>query len=71
MNKLKRRLHLPLLNRGMKAMPVVVVSGARQTGKTTLVRDLFPQDVIVTQYGRPTRIDSRTSSISIGITAKF
>jgi predicted AAA+ superfamily ATPase len=44
MNKLKRRLHLPLLNRGMKAMPVVVVSGARQTGKTTLVRDLFPQN---------------------------
>ncbi len=37
----KSRLQVSLLNRGMKVMPVVVVTGARQTGKTTLVKDLW------------------------------
>lgn len=41
MNKSRRRLQARLLERGMKAMPVVAVTGARQTGKTTLVRDLL------------------------------
>jgi predicted AAA+ superfamily ATPase len=41
MNKSKQRFQLPLLQRGMKVMPVVVVTGARQTGKTTLVRELL------------------------------
>lgn len=31
------------LRRTVDAFPVVVVSGARQVGKTTLVRHLFPQ----------------------------
>jgi uncharacterized protein len=31
------------MKRGLKVMPVVVVTGARQTGKTTLVRELFPE----------------------------
>ena len=43
MNNLKNRILFPLLKRAMAAMPVVVVTGARQTGKTTLVRDLFAQ----------------------------
>jgi predicted AAA+ superfamily ATPase len=30
----------PVLDRAARAMPVVVVTGARQTGKTTLLRDL-------------------------------
>lgn len=32
------------VERVARAMPVVVVTGARQTGKTTLVRDLLPGD---------------------------
>ena len=38
------RLLQAVLARAISAMPVVVVTGARQTGKTTLVRDLGPQD---------------------------
>ncbi len=38
---LPRALHAPLL-RAAGAMPVVIVTGARQTGKRTLVRDLPP-----------------------------
>lgn len=42
MNNSRNRLQLPLLLQGMKVMPVVVVTGARQTGKTTLARELMP-----------------------------
>jgi uncharacterized protein len=45
MNNLKSRLQSALLKHGLKVMPVVVVTGARQTGKTTLVRDLFQDQV--------------------------
>jgi hypothetical protein len=38
---LPRALELPLRN-AARTMPVVVVTGARQTGKSTLVRDLAP-----------------------------
>ncbi len=41
MDNSRKRLQSNLLIRGMKAMPVVLVTGARQTGKTTLVRDLL------------------------------
>ena len=36
-----RRL-LPLLRARLERWPIVVITGARQTGKTTLVRDLLP-----------------------------
>lgn len=42
MNRIIDRWFVKQLNLVMKAMPVVVVTGARQTGKTTLVRDLLP-----------------------------
>src|SRR5690606_17826115 len=41
MNNFRSRLQSTLMKRGLKVMPVVVVTGARQTGKTTLVRNLF------------------------------
>lgn len=34
----------PLLDRALEAFPVVVVTGARQTGKSTLVRELLADD---------------------------
>jgi predicted AAA+ superfamily ATPase len=34
---------LPLLRRRLHRFPITVVTGARQTGKTTLVRDLLPR----------------------------
>ena len=37
------RLLQASLARAVSVMPVVVVTGARQTGKTTLVRDLTPE----------------------------
>ena len=41
------RLHprglLPLLRTRLARWPIVVLTGARQTGKTTLVRDLLPE----------------------------
>jgi predicted AAA+ superfamily ATPase len=42
------RLLTPLLTRAMKTSPVVVVSGARQTGKSTLVRRLSPDMTYLT-----------------------
>jgi predicted AAA+ superfamily ATPase len=36
------RLSVDVVERAMRVMPVVVVTGARQTGKTTLTRDLMP-----------------------------
>ena len=36
------RLLTSAVERAARAMPVVVVTGARQTGKSTLVRDLMP-----------------------------
>lgn len=42
-NLVPRALHPSLLN-ATKVMPVVVVTGARQTGKSTLVRDLTDVD---------------------------
>ena len=36
------RLATAALLRASRAMPVIVVSGARQTGKSTLVRELVP-----------------------------
>ena len=36
------RLLSPLVKRALKTSPVVVVSGARQTGKSTLVQRLGP-----------------------------
>ncbi|MBI2061972.1 MAG: ATP-binding protein [Nitrospirae bacterium] len=38
MTPYKSRLLVPALERAMKSMPVVVISGMRQAGKTTLVR---------------------------------
>jgi hypothetical protein len=37
------RLIEPILRQRMKTRPVVVLTGARQTGKTSLVRRLFPE----------------------------
>src|SRR5687768_14455444 len=34
----------PVVTRVARTMPVVVVTGARQTGKSTLVRQLLPGD---------------------------
>lgn len=42
MNKPRPRWLQPLLARALRAMPVVVVTGARQTGKTTLAHVLTP-----------------------------
>ena len=42
MSKLVPRLALNDLNDRLKTMPVVVVGGARQTGKTTLVKKIIP-----------------------------
>jgi len=33
---------LPLLTERLSSRPIVVLTGARQTGKTTLARDLLP-----------------------------
>lgn len=41
---LKPRALAPLLDRALEAFPVVVVTGARQTGKSTLVRELLADD---------------------------
>lgn len=38
------RLSSAALNRALRVMPVMVVTGARQTGKTTLARDLIGDD---------------------------
>lgn len=43
MNKFHSRVFKDLLEKALKAMPVVVVTGARQTGKTTLVHKLLQQ----------------------------
>ena len=40
MNKLKRRWLTERLQAALRALPVVVLTGARQTGKTTLARSL-------------------------------
>jgi len=37
-----RRLIEPILKHRVQTRPVVVLTGARQTGKTALVRRLFP-----------------------------
>ncbi len=42
MNDVRARWLKPCLGQALRAMPVVVVTGARQTGKTTLVHRLFP-----------------------------
>ena len=42
MDTIRNRWLAPLLARALRAMPVVVVTGARQTGKTTLARTLGP-----------------------------
>lgn len=42
MNKNYSRWIAPLLTRALSVFPVVVVAGARQVGKTTLVRDMCP-----------------------------
>ncbi len=41
------RLIEPILQQRMRTRPVVVLTGARQTGKTALVRRLFPQHAYV------------------------
>jgi uncharacterized protein len=41
MNRIIKRWCIKQVRLALKAMPVVVITGARQTGKTTLVRDLF------------------------------
>lgn len=41
------RLQDPLLRKHAESRPVVVITGARQTGKTTLVRRLFPDHAYV------------------------
>lgn len=41
------RLIEPVLQQRMQTRPVVVLTGARQTGKTTLVRRLFPEHAYV------------------------
>ena len=43
-----RRLLSPLVTRALKTSPVVVVSGARQTGKSTLVQRLAPDMTYLT-----------------------
>ncbi len=53
MDSIKARWLQPLLTRALRAMPVVVVTGARQTGKTTLARRLTParQDLTLDDLG--------------------
>jgi predicted AAA+ superfamily ATPase len=41
-NKNNSRWSAPLLTRALSVFPVVFVAGARQVGKTTLVRELCP-----------------------------
>jgi predicted AAA+ superfamily ATPase len=43
MNKLISRLQISVVKKYLKKFPVVAVVGARQTGKTTLVRDLLKE----------------------------
>jgi translation initiation factor RLI1 len=42
MKRLINRFQTDILSRHLRHFPVVAVIGARQTGKTTLVRDLLP-----------------------------
>jgi hypothetical protein len=44
MNEPLPRLLGTVLQRAARVMPVVVVTGARQTGKSTLVRDLASEE---------------------------
>ncbi|MCF7689363.1 MAG: ATP-binding protein [Cephaloticoccus sp.] len=48
MNDVRSRWLEPLLARALSAMPVVVVTGARQTGKTTLANTLAPNRLYLT-----------------------
>src|SRR5262245_50037092 len=43
MNNILPRLIQTSLSRALATMPVVVITGARQTGKTTLVKELAPE----------------------------
>ncbi len=43
MNDLRERWFLPVLQSALRILPVTVVIGARQTGKTTLVRQFSPR----------------------------
>ncbi|MBM3889193.1 MAG: ATP-binding protein [Verrucomicrobia bacterium] len=47
-NNIKPRWLTPRLVAAMKALPVVVVTGARQAGKTTLVQQVQPQRLYLT-----------------------
>ena len=42
MNSLRPRWFIRNLESALKVLPVTVVTGARQTGKTTLVKSLSP-----------------------------
>ncbi|MFM7101534.1 MAG: AAA family ATPase, partial [Verrucomicrobiota bacterium] len=48
MNELRSRWFAKNLEAGLRVLPVTVVTGARQTGKTTLVRSLDPSRVYFT-----------------------
>lgn len=54
MKKLIARVQLPLLEKYLKKFPVVAVVGARQTGKTTLVRDILKQNRAFLSLDDPT-----------------
>lgn len=51
-----KRLQLTTLKRYLKKFPVVAVVGARQTGKTTLVRDLLKENRLYLTLDDPTNV---------------
>jgi len=48
--KLHPRALLPPLRERLKRWPITVLTGARQSGKTTLVRDLLPAGELPAVY---------------------
>lgn len=53
---------LPLLEKRLRLFPVVGILGARQTGKSTLLRDLLP-DLRTTTYSTLDRDENRTLAV--------
>jgi len=56
MSKLIPRIQISVVKKYLKKFPVVAVVGARQTGKTTLVRDLLKEKRLFLSLDDPTNI---------------
>ncbi len=56
MNRVVDRIQLPILKKYLSKFPVVALIGARQTGKTTLVRDILKGDRLYLTLDDPTNV---------------